>query len=589
MQSSAPVSRWFVAALLSSLVAALLLDGTQAQTAKGKKYALLVGVRDYDHDALTPLQYTENDVEELAKTLSESGFAFVRVLTTTRGAKKKADGPTAANVRAAIKELLAKKTRDDTVLIALAGHGISGTIKEAGKDKDESFFCPSDAQLNDNDTLIGLGQLFRDLGDCGAAVKLLLVDACRNDPKKGRNVDIDALPKPPRGTAALFSCSTGERAFETEKLGKGHGVFFHYVLQGLRGKARNERGEVTWGRLAEYVSDAVSDDVPRIIGGGAKQTPELKVNLRGKSPVLIGPGKAGVRKRDEGKEEPGKAKVVKGWGKTVESSIGMKLVRIPPGKFKMGSPADEKDRYTDEEQHEVEITKEFWLGVHEVTQKQFKDVMGYNPSYFSTDGEGKAGEKYEYNKPAGGESSVAGKDTDDFPVENVSWDEAVEFCRRLSARTTEKNSGRKYRLPTEAEWEYSCRGGAPSYQVFHFGDSLSSKLANFDGNYPYGSADKGPDLCRTCKVGQYEKNGFGLHDMHGNVWEWCSDWYGKDDYGKSLRRDPQGPTEGKGRVFRGGSWYVIGLDCRSAIRGGGPPAFRDYYLGFRVALVPVGP
>jgi uncharacterized caspase-like protein len=246
MSRPVPLGRFLAIVVLSSLAPALiLLDGTQAQTDRGKKHALLVGVRNYDHDALTPLQYTENDVEELAKALAEGGFASVRVLTTTRGAKKKAALPTAENLRAEIKALLAKKTRDDTVLIALAGHGISGTIKEAGKEKDESFFCPADAQLNDNDTLIGLGQLFRDLGDCGAAVKLLLVDACRNDPKKGRNVDIDALPKPPRGTAALFSCSTGERAFETDKLGKGHGVFFHHVLEGLRGKARNERGEGT--------------------------------------------------------------------------------------------------------------------------------------------------------------------------------------------------------------------------------------------------------------------------------------------------------------------------------------------------------
>jgi uncharacterized caspase-like protein len=284
-----PLGRLLPVGLLSLAVAFVLLDASQAQTEKGKKHALLVGVRSFDHAALTPLQYTENDVEELAKALTEGGFASVRVLTTTRGEKKKADAPTAENVRAAIKTLLARKTRDDTVLVALAGHGISGTIKEAGKEKDESFFCPCNAQLNDNDTLIGLSQLFRDLGDCGAAVKLLLVDACRNDPKKGRNVDIDALPKPPRCTAALFNCSTGERAFETEKLRKGHGVFFHHILQGLRGKARNERGEVTWTRLTEYVTDAVSDNVPRIIGSGAKQTPELKVNLRGKSPVLVGP------------------------------------------------------------------------------------------------------------------------------------------------------------------------------------------------------------------------------------------------------------------------------------------------------------
>jgi formylglycine-generating enzyme required for sulfatase activity len=536
-----------------SLVAALaLLDASQAQADKGKKYALLVGVKASRHAARTALQYTENDVEELAKVLSNRGFAPVRVLTTTRGEKKKADAPTAKNVRAAIKELLAEKTRDDTVLVALAGHGISGKLKDAGAEKEESFFCPADAQLNDNDTLISLGKLFRDLGDCGAAVKLLLVDACRNDPKMGRNVDIDALPKPPRGTAALFSCSTGERAFETHKLGKGHGVFFHYVLEGLRGKARNERGEVTWGRLVEYVTDAVSDDVSKIIGSGAKQTPELKVNLRGKSPVLIPPVE-----------------------KEITNSIGMKLVRIPPGTFKMGAPADEKDRNGDEPLHEVEITKDFFLGVYEVTQKQYKTVMGYNPSFFSTDGKGKSGLKY-LETPAGGKDQVTGMSTDDFPVETVAWDEAVAFCQKLSDLPAEKKAGRKYRLPTEAEWEYGCRGGASSYQVFHSGNSLSSKQANFLDTA----------LGHTCKVGSYKPNGWGLYDMHGNVWEWCSDWYAAGYEGKTLRRDPQGPGGGSWHVLRGGGWAYPIRECRSAARNKTWPEHHGRHIGFRVALVP---
>jgi formylglycine-generating enzyme required for sulfatase activity len=185
---------------------------------------------------------------------------------------------------------------------------------------------------------------------------------------------------------------------------------------------------------------------------------------------------------------------------------------------------------------------------------------------------------------------VAGTNTDDFPVETVSWNDAVEFCKKLSERAAEKKAGRKYRLPTEAEWEYSCRGGASSsYQVFHFGNSLSSKQANFNGNYPYGGADKAVFLNRTCKVGSYTKNRFGLHDMHGNVWEWCSDWYDKDYYAKSSRRDPQGPSKGSSRVLRGGGWSDRGLNCRSAFRNGiSEPADRVISMGFRVALVPAG-
>jgi formylglycine-generating enzyme required for sulfatase activity len=190
---------------------------------------------------------------------------------------------------------------------------------------------------------------------------------------------------------------------------------------------------------------------------------------------------------------------VKNWDKEIVNSIGMKLVLIPAGTFKMGSPREEADRRNDEAQHDVEITKEFYLGTYEVTQQHFKDVMGYNPSYFSKDGMGKTGEKYGW-KPAGGKARVPA-DTSNFPVENVSWEEANEFCEKLTAKSSER--GRKYRLPTEAEWEYSCRGGAPAYRVFHFGNSLCSKQANFDGVQPYGEANKGDCLKRTCKVGSY--------------------------------------------------------------------------------------
>jgi formylglycine-generating enzyme required for sulfatase activity len=573
---------------LAALVLLVLVLPGWTQADRGKKHALVVGVRGYDSSKMSHLKYTENDAEKLAEVLEKRGGFSVRVLTTSRGVKRKADAPTIANLRREIKALLADKKRNDTILVALAGHGIQARVK----DREESFFCPSDAQFNDNNKLLALGQLFRDLDDCGAGVKLLLVDACRNDPKEGRNVEIDTLPRIPSGTAALFSCSSGERAFETDKLGGGHGVFFFHVIQGLQGEARDKRGEVTWAGLSEYVTRAVADEVPALIGDGARQTPELKVNLRGKSPVLIGPDRA---------------EVVREGAREITNSIGMQLLRIPAGKFQMGSTREEQDdaqadyeRTTRKKasdtirawyraegpRHEVEITRAFSLGIHEVTQAQYQKVMGYNPSHFCTEGAGKEGVTYAW-KPAGGKDRVSGKDTDVFPVENVSWDEAVVFCRKLSELPAERRAGRKYRLPTEAEWEYSCRGGASSSSPFHFGDSLSSKQANFHGRHPYGGAGRGIFLGRTRKVGSYTKNAFGLHDMHGNVWEWCSDWFDADYYSKSPRRDPQGPSSGSARVFRGGGGDDLGQNCRSAHRNGDVPSFRYCYLGFRVAAVPL--
>jgi formylglycine-generating enzyme required for sulfatase activity len=269
---------------------------------------------------------------------------------------------------------------------------------------------------------------------------------------------------------------------------------------------------------------------------------------------------------------------------SIVNSLGMQFVPVPAGSFRMGSPQEEKQRSKDEEQHEVEITRPFHLGACAVAQGQFRRVMGYNPSFFSADGRGKEGAQYAQG-PAAGRDKVEGLGgTDDLPVENVSWDEAVELCGRLSALGPELAAGRLYRLPTEAEWEYACRGGAPEYQVFHYGNSLTSTQANFDGDLPYG-APQGPYLGRTSKAGSYAPNAWGLFDMHGNVWEWCSDWYDKDFYRNSPRRDPAGPAGGSSRVLRGGSWDCFGQRCRSAWRNGCEPASRYEFLGFRVALV----
>jgi formylglycine-generating enzyme required for sulfatase activity len=181
------------------------------------------------------------------------------------------------------------------------------------------------------------------------------------------------------------------------------------------------------------------------------------------------------------------------------------------------------------------------------------------------------------------------QDTRRFAVESVSWEDAFEFCRRLSDLPEEKRAGRLYRLPTEAEWEYSCRGGTSSLTPFYFeapSTSASSTQANFDGNYPYGGAPKGPYLQRTTTVGSYKPNVFGLYDMHGNVGEWCHDWYGK--YPTEKVTDPAGPAEGSARVIRGGSWHNHAFYCRASCRGSFEPDQRHDYLGFRLAAVPSG-
>jgi len=239
--------------------------------------------------------------------------------------------------------------------------------------------------------------------------------------------------------------------------------------------------------------------------------------------------------------------------KTITNSIGMKLVLIPKGTFMMGSPASEQGRDDDETQHEVIISEDYYLGVFEVTRGQYEKVMGTNPSYF--------------------QKRVIGKsDSSMYPVEQVSWEDAVEFCKKLSELPEEKKAGCVYRLPTEAEWEYACRAGSKA--AYSFG--ANSKTL---GDYAWFGENSGS---QTHPVGEKKANAWGLYDMHGNVWEWCSDWYGK--YPKGSVSDPSGPSEGSDRVSRGGCWGLRAASCRSANRSWLAPSIRNYGYGFRVAL-----
>jgi len=253
----------------------------------------------------------------------------------------------------------------------------------------------------------------------------------------------------------------------------------------------------------------------------------------------------------------------------------MEMVYIEGGTFAMGTPESEEKRESDEKQHKITVSS-FWMGKYEVTQKQYKKVMGSNPSYFTG----------------------TGQDLSNLPVENVTWYDAVEFCNKLSEKNglepyykidknkedpDNKNSvfkdqfkytvailgGNGFRLPTEAEWEYACRAGTTT--AYYWGDEI-------DDNYLWCYSNSGKE---THPVGEKKANRFGLYDMSGNAWEWCFDWYG--EYG-SVINDPKGADSGMYRVLRGGSWNTFYyLLLRSADRDWSNPGFRNYnYCGFRV-------
>jgi formylglycine-generating enzyme required for sulfatase activity len=242
---------------------------------------------------------------------------------------------------------------------------------------------------------------------------------------------------------------------------------------------------------------------------------------------------------------------------------GIKLCWCPPGRFRMGSPPNEPERRPDEAQVEVRLSRGFWMGKYEVTQSQWKRVVGKLP----------------------GELTAAGGEGDDFPVYNINYSEAEAFCLKLTElgrKSGDLPKGWEFQLPTEAQWEYACRAGTKT--ATSFGDKLSTKQANFQGN-PYNGAEEGPSLERVAKVGSYAGNAWGMHDMHGNVYEWCRDWYhpklpGGDDPDLSSR---MGTTFS--RVRRGGAWCDGGRNCRSACRLRYVPEQRSDHIGFRVVAI----
>jgi formylglycine-generating enzyme required for sulfatase activity len=249
----------------------------------------------------------------------------------------------------------------------------------------------------------------------------------------------------------------------------------------------------------------------------------------------------------------------------------MKLVLIPPGEYEMGSTPEEVARELEEgkihkmpqwyfdrippeaPRHHVRITKPFYLGMYPVTQAEYEKVMGVNPSA----------------------TKLAGKDTSRHPVERLNWDEAMEFCHKLSTMPSEQAAAHSYRLPTEAQWEYACRAGTTTR--WYTGDDEAEVM---DAAWFYTNAQG-----MEHPVGEKKPNAWGLYDMHGNVWQWCQDWYDKDYYVKSPADDPAGPPDGSERVRRGGGWDGMAGIGRSACRFSREPAGKISGLSFRPSLV----
>jgi len=571
----------FITALLAALVGSaggFAADSPPAGKVPGR-WAVLVGVDDYSE--IRKLRFAGNDQRALAEQLIASGFPEDQVFLLHDKAEDKKYLPFRANIEKQLELVLGTVSPGDLVIVGFSGHG----VQLEGK----SYLCPEDTQIDKlGTTMIPLEDVYGRMAKCRASLKLLIVDACRNDilPAGRRSVvlsrslgEFDGVKdQPPEGILLLSSCGSGQASIEDEQF--GHGVFMHYMLEGLKGKAANAEGGVSLAGLYDYASLQTKKYVARKFNGF--QTPALKGEINGPFEICLA---SSSRPAPEPTRTPSG-----GEAKTLTNSIGMKLVLIPSGEFMMGSA----DYFNNEKPvHRVRITKPFYLGAHEVTVGQFRQFVsasdyktdaekGNKPGAFGLNAERgtlELNEKYLWR-------NVGYEQTDAHPVVNVSWNDAVAFCDWLS-----KKEGKSYRLPTEAQWEYACRAGTTTVyssgdeeetlaQVGNVADATAKvKFANLVGI----RASDG--YVFTAPVGRFRPNAFGLYDMHGNVLEWCEDWWQLGYYADSPSDDPSGPSSGKDRVYRGGGWHQYSLHCRSASRFRLTPRFGINYLGFRVSRV----
>ncbi|NQT89020.1 SUMF1/EgtB/PvdO family nonheme iron enzyme, partial [bacterium] len=507
----------------------------------GDHYALVIGIDGYQH--LGKLKTCVADARALADVLvARAGFDAKRVLVLTDKAEDRAAHPTLANVRRRIQELSNLAEKGDSLLIFFSGHG---TQRDG-----ESFVAPMDGSLEE---AISLTWVKGELDKSSATTKLLILDACHSGSgMKGVSPIATRLAS---GLPLMLSCGVDEVSFPDSKTGRS--VFARYLVEGMSGKADADADkELTVGEVFTYVKARMKT---WCLESGKTQTPLLHgpkaadLHLAEVSPRPVTPPPPRPRLKwevytdwpfSDTEAKRRQTETAKALGVEVERDIEiaqgvkMRMVLIPAGEFLMGSPEGEEERDGDEKLHRVRLTRLFWMGKYEVTQAQWEAVMGANPSRYK-----------------GAQN----------PVESVSWDDVQGFLQKVNQRLR----GGTVALPTEAQWEYSCRAG--THTRFSAGglDTSLRGIANYaDKNVAYSWADEKHDdgFAHTAPVGRYSPNALGLHDMHGNVWEWCADWYDENYYKASPTENPSGAAKGRTRVLRGGGWSRTPKDCRSAAR-----------------------
>ncbi|WP_442948848.1 SUMF1/EgtB/PvdO family nonheme iron enzyme [Nostoc sp.] len=581
-----------------------------------KNWAISIGINQYDY--LQPLNYAKRDAQLMQEFLSkEAGFERIFFFCDdSPELAGKSTRPTRTNLLRVLRQLFDNPFMGagDNFWFFFSGHGI--------RYADRDYLMPCDGDPEDiENTAIAINFVTERLRRCGADNVVLILDACRNEGKKtgegiGRQTAQEARQQ---GVISIFSCIPQEYSYEIEALKQG--AFTTALLEGLgiQGKC------ATVERLDQYLKFRVPELVRQY--KNTRQTPYVIAEPVNKSHLILVPRYATLADIATLKNDAYQAEVDRNldlaeqlWIRVLAAASGQDMdairaiqrierLRWEPQKpsspqprpsiensakgestveknplqtfqfevvtvnaqgnianrrneevkyfeedlgngvtFTMGSPAGEAERHSDESpQHQVTVPG-FFMGKYAVTQEQYQAIMGSNINIFQ--------------KIIGNNNNPSNFKGDKLPVEKVSWDEAVEFCKKLNQKTR-----RKYRLPSEAEWEYACRAGTTT--PFYFGETITRDLVNYNGNYPYGSAPKGEYRQQTTDVGKFPPNSFGLYDMHGNVWEWCQDVY-NDNY-QGAPKDGSAWLTGKDNnsmLLRGGCWYYFARHCRSALRPG---------------------
>ena len=484
--------------------------------AGGHRWALVVGINCYSN--MPQLRFARQDAEALATTLvRECGFPEDNVVLMTDTVDARSPQfPTRGNLRARINQIAEVARADDVLLISFSGHGIN--IDGGG------YLAPVDGASDDVGSFVPLSWVKTTLETCAAKQRLLVLDACHAGARAGAAADspAEALLSPLAGAAfiTLASCDARQLSHEYSEL--GHGVFTHSLLEGLRGRADNEAegnrdSVVTASELFAFASLEVSRWSLRT---GKAQTPVLKGEIRGRVELV----------RFDSRASGGN------YTEPLANGVALEMVWVEGGSFTMGANDGDDDARP---AHELSV-RGFWISRTEVTQAQWQALMGASPS----------------TQP--GET---------LPVDRVSWDDACRFCKTCA----EKSGKNGYGLPTEAQWEYACRGGKQERFFFDGGLSALKGYAWYKSN----------SRTRPHEAGSLTPNAHGLHDMLGNVWEWCEDWYEAYPGG-----DPNQFMSKQLRVLRGGAYFSHSSVLSSYGRSGGDPKKGERGVGFRIVRNP---